>query len=278
MTLQPLISTPIFRVAQRHPRSAALRRWGAGLLAMIAVAVHPTRAEVTQTIQAIKPAIVGIGTYQKTRSPSVQFLGTGFAVADGLHVVTNAHVLPSALNTESKEILIILAGAGKSPEPREASTIAIDDDHDLALLRIEGEPLPAVRLGDSGGIREGQSLFFTGYPIGTVLGLHPVTHRSMVSAITPIVLPSLHSKQLDEKMIKRLRAAPYMVFQLDAVAYPGNSGSPLYDPDNGKVYGIINMVFVKGTKESALSAPSGISYAIPANFIRNFLRSNNLLD
>jgi serine protease Do len=248
------------------------------MLATLAMTADAVRAEVTQTIQAIKPAIVGIGTYQKTRSPSVQFLGTGFVVADGLHVVTNAHVLPSALNSENREVLIILAGTGKNPEPREASTIAIDDNHDLALIKIEGDPLPAVRLGDSGAVREGQSLFFTGYPIGTVLGLHPVTHRSMVSAITPIVLPSLHSKQLDEKMIKRLRAAPYMVFQLDAVAYPGNSGSPLYDPENGKVYGIINMVFVKGTKESALSAPSGISYAIPANFIRDFLKANNLVD
>ncbi len=54
------------------------------------------------------------------------------------------------------------------------------------------------------------------------------------------------------------------MLQLDGTAYPGNSGSPLYETENGEVVGIINMVFVKGTKEAALTQPSGISYAIPA--------------
>ena len=61
------------------------------------------------------------------------------------------------------------------------------------------------------------------------------------------------------------------MLQLDATAYPGNSGSPLYDPETGAVYGIVNMVFVKGTKENALSHPSGITYAIPANYIRGLV-------
>jgi S1-C subfamily serine protease len=61
------------------------------------------------------------------------------------------------------------------------------------------------------------------------------------------------------------------VFQLDGTAYPGNSGSPLYDPETGLVYGVINMVFVKGTKEAALSNPSGITYAIPGTYIRGLL-------
>ena len=43
----------------------------------------------------------------------------------------------------------------------------------------------------------------------------------------------------------------------------GNSGSPLFDTRTGEVVGILNMVFVKGTRESALSNPTGISYAIP---------------
>ena len=64
-------------------------------------------------------------------------------------------------------------------------------------------------------------------------------------------------------MVKRLRD-PYDVFQLDATAYPGNSGSPLYEPRTGDVVGIINKVFVKETKENVLKDPSGITYAIPA--------------
>jgi serine protease Do len=62
------------------------------------------------------------------------------------------------------------------------------------------------------------------------------------------------------------------VLQLDATAYPGNSGSPLYDEKRGEVVGIVNMVFVKGTKESALTQPSGISYAIPVQPLVDLLK------
>ena len=72
--------------------------------------------------------------------------------------------------------------------------------------------------------------------------------------------------------IKQLNKTAFHVFQLDGTAYPGSSGSPLYDSDSGEVYGVVNLVFVKGKKESALSNPSGISYAIPANFVTELLK------
>ena len=118
-------------------------------------------------------------------------------------------------------------------------------------------------LGDSQRVREGDDCLFTGFPIGMVLGLFAATHRAMVSALTPVALPPGNARELDSRMVKRLSTGSYTVFQLDATAYPGNSGSPLYLAGSGEVVGIINMVFVKGTKEAALSAPSGITYAIP---------------
>jgi S1-C subfamily serine protease len=72
-------------------------------------------------------------------------------------------------------------------------------------------------------------------------------------------------------MVSRIRDSVYRVFQLDAIAYPGNSGSPVYDPEDGTVYGIINSVFVQGTREAAISRPSGITYAIPGQYIRDML-------
>jgi len=58
---------------------------------------------------------------------------------------------------------------------------------------------------------------------------------------------------------------------LDATAYPGNSGSPLYEEQTGKVIGVINSVFVKGTKETAIENPSGIIYVIPSQYVRALL-------
>lgn len=231
------------------------------------------QADLVETVEKIKPAIVGIGTFQKLRSPPVNFLGTGFVIEDGLHAITNTHVIAGVSNGTSKDALIIMTGKGNKPELRNASIVALDKAHDLALLRFEGTALPTMKLGDVRKIKEGKSLAFTGFPIGMILGFYPVTHRAIISSITPVILPVQNSRQLDAAKIRDLQSSAYKVFQLDGTAYPGNSGSPLYDPDTGEVYGVVNMVFIKGKKESILSDPSGISYAIPGNYIADLLKN-----
>jgi serine protease Do len=224
-------------------------------------------AEPVDIIPRIKPSIVAVGTFQELRSPQFAFRGTGFAVADGTLVVTNQHVLPALLDTARRETMVIAipgTPANMQVQVRAARAIASDKDYDLAVLRIDGPPLPALKLGDSNRVREGQTLLFTGFPIGPVLGLIPATHRGMVSALTPIALPARSTRDLSSRAITQLAGGAYKVLQLDGTAYPGNSGSPLYDAESGDVVGIVNMVFVKGTKESALTQPSGITYAIPA--------------
>lgn len=228
--------------------------------------------ELVQTIEHIKPSIVGVGTVQRTRSPPVNILGTGFVLDDGLHVITSAHVIPEVLDTRNNESYTVITGKGKEPQLRAATIVAIDKEHDLALLKISGAALPAMEVGDADKVREGQTLIFTGFPIGMILGFYPVTHRAMISSITPIVLPAGNSRQLSAKLIGQLQRSAYAVFQLDGTAYPGSSGSPLYDPETGLVYGVVNMVFVKGKKEAALSNPSGITYAIPGNYILELLK------
>jgi len=162
------------------------------------------------------------------------------------------------------------SGAGEGQQ-RVARVVGNDKMHDLALLRIEGPPLPTIPL-HSGTVMEGQEVIFMGFPIGTVLGLSIVTHRAIISAITPVAIPGASAQQLNEKVIKRLKSGTFDVYQLDGTAYPGNSGGPLLDRETGEVIGIINMVFVKGTKEAALSHPSGISFAIPVFYLQELLR------
>jgi S1-C subfamily serine protease len=231
-------------------------------------------AGLSETIARVKPAVVIVGVHQKTATPPFSLRGTGFAVGDGNTIATNAHVVARE-GEEGKEgpaslAVLIKDGEGKG-QLRSAKLLAVDKAHDLALLKVEGKPLPALALGDSDLVREGASVAFMGFPIGGALGFSPVTHRGMVSAITPIANPGQHSSQLNARLIKRLMSGSYAIFQLDATAYPGNSGGPMFDEETGEVVGIINMVFVKATKEAALSHPSGISYAIPANFLRDLL-------
>ena len=251
---------------------AASRFLLAILLGGSLLAASPASADLPETIERIKPSVVVVGTYQQTRSPQFVMRGTGFVVGDGRQVATNAHVIQQALDEAAGERLAIVTRSTPSgAQQRPARVLTVDKAHDLALLRIEGQALPPVTLHESDPVREGQSVAFTGFPIGGALGLSPVTHRGIISAITPIVLPGVNARQLNARVVQQIRSGSFDIYQLDATAYPGNSGGPLYELSRGEVVGIINMVFVKESKESVLSKPSGISFAIPVRFLRELM-------
>jgi S1-C subfamily serine protease len=246
-----------------------------GLLSLIALlgsgslCAEPSLAD---TVAKIKPSIVAIGTYMPRRNPRSVFMATGFAVGDGSLIITNAHAIPETLDIEHLEKIAIFYHKDNVDKVIIATEVAVDKDHDLALLKINDERLPALTLGSAASVREGQLYAFTGFPIGMVLGLSPVTHRGIISAITPNIIPMIQSVQIKQAQFKRLQD-PYNVFQLDATAYPGNSGSPLYHPESGQVIGVINKVFVQESKENILAKPSGISYAIPINYVESLLKA-----
>ncbi|MBK7768765.1 MAG: trypsin-like peptidase domain-containing protein [Sulfuritalea sp.] len=243
----------------------------AGALLGLILATHEVRAGLPEVVARIKPSVVVVGTFNKLRSPAFRLRGTGFVVGDGLTIATNAHVLPAPGDAEAQESLTVLVREGASLRQRQARIESIDKDHDLALLKLSGTPLPPLTLKASETVREGQEIAFTGFPIGGALGYSPVSHRGLISAITPIVLPGGNVRELNEQSLRRLRSGSFPVFQLDATAYPGNSGGPMYDAETGEVLGIVNMVFVKSTKEAVLQHPSGISYAIPADYLIELL-------
>jgi S1-C subfamily serine protease len=194
-------------------------------------------------------------------------------VGDGNTVITSAHVLPEGIDSDFKSsVLVQVRDAAGTLQPRDTQVLAIDKAHDLAVLRIGGSQVPVMQIGNSDHVREGQPVAFMGFPMGGALGYSLVSHRGWVSAITPVVLPVPAAGQLSERSVRVMRNGAFSVFQLDGTAYPGNSGGPLVDPESGEVLGVINMVFVKGAKETALSNPSGISYAVPANWAQSLLR------
>lgn len=236
--------------------------------------VHAHGNEIIDLIANTRASVVGIGTTQPLRVPLNQLRGTGFAVGDGSLIVTNAHVVRDVLDVVNNERYVVFAGRGDDAKGIACTIEARDDVHDLALLKLKGGiRLKPIKVGDSDAVREGQHVAFTGFPIGTVLGLYPVTHEGMISAITPIAVRAGSSRELNAARVRRL-GDPFPVFQLDATAYPGNSGSPVFDIDSGAVVGVINQVFVKGSRENVLTDPSDIAYAIPSKHLEKLLQKH----
>lgn len=244
-------------------------------LICLLIAPQGAIAGLPELIDKVRPGVVGVGTSYPPRQPNVKgervvYLATGFVVGDGRHVVTNAHVTALQLDSDNNQTLAVFSGRGVHVTAHPATVVRSDEEHDLVLLEIQGSKLPALQLGDSNSVREGQDIAFTGFPLGMALGLYPVTHRGTVSAITPAAPPSAHSDKLNSVKIKRMRSG-FEAFQLDATAYPGNSGSPVFELAGGRVIGVVNSVVVKETRETMLARPSGITYAIPAKYIQPLL-------
>lgn len=237
-----------------------------GLLTLLLVVGSTSNAETAAALIArVKPSVVLVGSYGLLDSPRFGFSGTGFVVSDGRHVVTAAHVLPPLPPGRVDRRLVIQHWTAESGWViREASVKRTDGPRDLALLTIEGPALPAVKLA-SKDAAEGSDVVLIGFPLGGALGFSHVSHRGMVGAVTAIAPQAMNAQTLQPRALQQLRRGSFEVLQLDATAYPGNSGGPVFDLASGEVVGVVSMVLVKGTREAALSAPSGISYAIKAS-------------
>lgn len=233
-----------------------------------------TAQPLSDTIKHVKPGIVAIGIFNPTESPRVRLVGTGFVVAPGNRIVTNYHVIAAPLDSNRQEQYVVLSGLGGQVLQHTIQKQDAALAYDLAILHIE-QSLPQLTLHRSDKlVTEGVEIAITGFPITQVLGLYPATHRGIVAAHTPIAIPVDNSANLHAAAVRRL-GAPYLVYQLDLTAYPGNSGSPLYLAATGEVIGIINQVHIKSTREAVLSDPSGITYAIPVQHLINLLEQPN---
>ncbi len=220
-------------------------------------------------VENVTQSTVAIALDAPYKHASPRVLGTGFIVDDGSYAITNYHVVSETLDPKYVENYVVLSGEGTVVKKVKAEIIKIDLKHDLALLKLDSTLTP-ITLSPKDMLRPGTEIAFTGFPIGAILGIYPATHRGYISAITPDAIPAINSQQLNLKMMQRLDSVS-MIYQLDAIAYPGNSGSPMYDPKSGEVVGVINKVLVKDTKESALSSPTGISYAIPVKHVHKLI-------
>lgn len=165
--------------------------------------------------------------------------GTGFIVSSDGYIVTNKHVVS---DTEA-EYTVLMNDESK----HEAEVLARDPMSDLAVLKIKGEDLPGVELGDSSGLKVGQKAI----AIGNALG----EFRNTVT--TGVVSGLSRSIVAGGGRVGSERLAG--VIQTDAAINQGNSGGPLLNIA-GQVIGI-NTAMAQGAEN--------IGFAIPINEVKD---------
>ena len=244
------------------------------LLYIVTTSHSQAQISLVEVVKKVQPSVVSVALFTPLESRMPAILGTGFVIANGQYIVTNYHVVSKELDKNVVQHYVALSGQGKNPTVHKMVLVDSDPVHDLAILKIE-QTLPAMRLGADTFAPAGTSIAMTGYPIGAVLGLYPATHAGIVAAIAPDAAPARDADALTLQMLSRLKE-PFLIYQLDITAFPGNSGSPVYDRSTGEVIAVLNKVFVSQGKESALSSPSGISYAIPIKQVKALARKNNI--
>ncbi|NBA95402.1 Do family serine endopeptidase [Pseudomonas sp. R5(2019)] len=161
------------------------------------------------------------------RQREAQSLGSGFIISADGYVLTNNHVIEGA-----DEIVVRLSDRSEL----QAKLVGTDPRTDVALLKIEGNNLPIVKLGDSNKLKVGEWVLAIGSPFGFD---HSVT-KGIVSA--------------KGRTLPNDTYVPFI--QTDVAINPGNSGGPLFNMD-GEVVGINSQIFTRS------GGFMGLSFAIP---------------
>src|SRR4051794_6625347 len=141
--------------------------------------------------------------------------GSGVIVDPEGFIVTNAHVVENATRVEVELPFEAIGGApGRSILKRRgrmagARVVAIDQETDIAVVKVDARGLPALPFGDSDSLRPGELVLAFGSP----LGLGSSVTMGVVSAVARQLTPE----------------DPMIYIQTDAPINPGNSGGALID-------------------------------------------------
>ncbi|MBD3336173.1 MAG: trypsin-like serine protease [Candidatus Eisenbacteria bacterium] len=166
-------------------------------------------------------------------------LGSGVIISEEGVILTNEHVVHDA-----NQIKVTLTDG----RTFDGTLVGADTSHDLAVVQIEGDDLPAAPLGDSDSLLVGEWAMAIGNPFAFLLDdHHPTVTAGVISATHRDIRPSEDASAIYKDMI-----------QTDAAINPGNSGGPLIN-SLGEVIGINTFIFSKG------GGSEGIGFAIPIN-------------
>lgn len=192
-------------------------------------------ASVLEVLDKVSRSVVNVSTIKLLqhifyRAVPVKGMGSGTIIDPEGQVLTNNHVIAGA------EKIGVTLPDGRVLEGR---VIGKCSTHDMAIIKVKEEKLPAADLGDSDKLKVGQRVFAIGNPFGLSGG--PTVTAGVISALNR----SIESKR---GMIENL-------VQTDAAINPGNSGGPLVDIQ-GRVVAINTAI---------IPYAQGIGFAIPIN-------------
>ncbi len=169
--------------------------------------------------------------------------GSGVIVDPDGYIVTSAHVVIDARHID---VSVTMRGQPARHKHFPAATVGLDQETDLAVLKIEAKDLPTLSfLEDSSTLHQGQLVLALGSP----LGLDNSLTVGFVSAPVRYLDPD----------------KPAFYVQTDTPINPGNSGGPLLDIA-GHIVGINTMIM------SQSGGSEGIGFAIPSSIVQRTYR------
>jgi serine protease Do len=250
----------------KYPSFKLLFLFALYVYASAANALNIGLPDFTSLVEEAAPAVVNISTTQKTTlaehmAPGIEIpeipddagplgdllkrflgegpelydefdttsLGSGFIISDDGYLVTNYHVVKSA-----DEIIVKLSDRREF----KAKRVGVDSMSDIALLKIDADHLPTLKMGDSNKLKVGEWVLAIGSPFGF--------DHSATAGIVSAKGRSLPNENY----------VPFI--QTDVAINPGNSGGPLFNLD-GEVVGINSQIY------SQTGGFMGLSFAIPIN-------------
>ena len=234
---------------------------------------------ITNTVQKVSPAIVGINVIEirQYRDPfsslfddpffrqffgnrgnssqKVQGLGSGYIISPDGYIVTNDHVAGNAT-----EITITMTDGSH----HEAKIIGSDPVSDICLLKIDGDNLPYVELGNSNDIIIGEWVIALGNPFGLFeLNDKPTVTVGVISAT------GMNLEPINDRYYLNM-------IQTDAAINGGNSGGALVN-SIGQVIGMNTLIYTAGGVQGNI----GLGFAIPIDKVKRIvteLKTNGKID
>ena len=196
------------------------------------------RFEDLEQLEQIPDYLRRFFQYRNPPMPRGGGTGSGFFISSDGYVVTNHHVVDGA------DVVIVRLSDRREFD---ATVIGSDERSDLALLKVDGDNFPSLKLGSSQELRVGEWVL----AIGSPFGLDYSVTAGIVSA--------------KGRSLPTDRGENYVPFlQTDVAINPGNSGGPLFNLD-GEVVGVNSQIFTRS------GGSIGLSFSIPSLVVENVI-------